>query len=344
MKKNKNSTLLITFDYELFLGSRSGTVENCMIRPTNAILKILEKHNQKAIFFIDTTYLYRLSEIIGEYPEAKSDYLRVYQQLIAIAKKGHCLFHHLHPHWLDANYLPEINEWDLSDNKRFTFSSISEIEKEKIFNYSFNFLTQIYKEANINSHPNGFRAGGLFIEPFCEFIPYFKRFNIVYEFSVVPETFREDPPFAYDFRGLPKNRMYSFKNDLTREDKNGYFKEYPISLIQLRGFSKITNSFYYRLNMKKPSYKIFGDGKSVSSQINKGYSKRKLSDFTKMTLPASIEFLNPGNISCYIRFIRENNYFHLLSHPKLLTPISIQQFDTFLKTTAKISTINNPIF
>ena len=52
MKKN----ILLTFDYELFLGSRSGTVDNCLIIPTSKILEVLKRHGAKAVFFIDTSY------------------------------------------------------------------------------------------------------------------------------------------------------------------------------------------------------------------------------------------------------------------------------------------------
>jgi hypothetical protein len=337
-------SLLVTFDYELFLGKRSGSIENCLIKPTEQILQVLRKYNQKALFFIDTTYMLRLFEIKSQYQSTANDYERIRNQLISLANEGHWLFHHLHPHWLDAQYLPEINEWDLSNNRRFVFSSISKKEKEKIFNFSDDFLNQIYKEANVNKQPNGFRAGGLFIEPFEEFIPYFKKYKITYEFSVVPDTVREDYPFAYDFRGLPKNRTYAFNEKINKENVDGYFKEYPISLIEISGFAKLKNSLYFRLNSSNPDYQIFGNGNSVSPSINNSNQKRKLSEISKMKLPASIEFLNPGNISCYLSFMKKNNYFHVLSHPKLLTPVSIKMFERFLELTVKSSQIINPDF
>ena len=71
--------LLLTFDYELFLGGKSGTVNNCLIKPTDLILKLLKKNNLSSIFFVDTIYLYRLKEIAQlninariEYPQYNS--------------------------------------------------------------------------------------------------------------------------------------------------------------------------------------------------------------------------------------------------------------------------------
>lgn len=337
-------SLLITFDYELFLGKRSGSVENCLIRPTELILEVLKKHNQKSLFFIDTTYLLRLSEIKGEYQKAATDYDKICKQLIALAKEGHWLFHHLHPHWLDAHYLPETNEWDLTNNQRFVFSSISEAEREKIFSFSDSFLNQIYQEACVNRTPNGFRAGGLFIEPFGDFIPYFKKFNISNEFSVVPNTQRGDYPFAYDFCEVPVNRAYNFNEKINQENNNGCFKEYPITQIKISGIAKLMNSIHYRLKVNKSEYKVYGDGNSVSKNINQKKSKRKVNHLLNMKIPASIEFLNPVNVSLYHSFMKKNNYFHLLSHPKLLTPVSISVFDAFLKKSAKTANIVNPEF
>ncbi|MBM3185367.1 MAG: hypothetical protein FJZ67_03630 [Bacteroidetes bacterium] len=337
-------SLLITFDYELFLGKRSGSVDNCLIKPTGQILKVLNKYNQKALFFIDTTYLLRLSEVKSQYQNASTDYDRICEQLIQLAKDGHQLFHHLHPHWLDAEYIPEINQWNLSNNKRFVFSSIEKNEKNKIFNFSNEFLNQIYLEAKVNKQPNGFRAGGLFIEPFSEFFPYFKKFNILNEFSVVSNTFRNDNRFSYDFRGSPINRPYSFQNKIGIEDKEGDFVEYPISLMEINGFSKLRNSMIYRINTKNPEFRPFGDGNSFGHKAASTDIKKKIKDIFSMRLPASIEFLNPGNISCYLSFLNKNNYFHLLSHPKLLTPISIKMFDCFLEKTLKTTQIVNPDF
>ncbi len=49
--------LLITFDYELFLGEKSGTVQQCLIDPTDKLLDLLGKYAFKALFFIDTVYI-----------------------------------------------------------------------------------------------------------------------------------------------------------------------------------------------------------------------------------------------------------------------------------------------
>ena len=63
MKKH----LLFTFDYELFLGLRTGIVQECMIDPTEKLISLFEDFNVKAVFFVDTTCLIRLKENAEKY-------------------------------------------------------------------------------------------------------------------------------------------------------------------------------------------------------------------------------------------------------------------------------------
>jgi hypothetical protein len=325
--------ILLTFDYELFLGNRSGSVNNCLIIPTNKILDILNSYHLKGVFFIDTSYLYRLSSLTN--PKAKSDLTAIENQLIEMVKSGHYIFHHIHPHWLDAKYLEESNEWDLSDNSRFVFSSISDEERNILFSFSNDFLRKIYTNANSDKTPNGFRAGGLFVEPLATLIPFFKKYEIKYEFSVVPGSVRDDYPFAHDFSLAPRNRPYNFSYNLSEESESGEFTEFPISILELSGLDKLINSFYYRLNKKNSKYKTYGDGISVSNKVNAGNSIKRHRSFLNMKVAISVEILNPGNVSVFTNMINQQSYLHLLSHPKLITPISLEQLNLFLKQVSK---------
>ena len=42
-----NKKLLVTFDLELFLGAKSGTLRKSIIEPTQYVLDILEKHKSE---------------------------------------------------------------------------------------------------------------------------------------------------------------------------------------------------------------------------------------------------------------------------------------------------------
>ena len=73
--------LLFTFDHELFLGRRSGTPENCLLRPGDAVMDVLERYGSKAVFFVDTTYLMRMEAMAGRHAAIARDLGLIHAQL-----------------------------------------------------------------------------------------------------------------------------------------------------------------------------------------------------------------------------------------------------------------------
>jgi hypothetical protein len=78
----ETKNLLITFDYELFLGMRSGQPEDCMLQPTSALLAILGQYKTKAIFFVDTTYLCKLKSLSGKHEKCARDLKNISEQVL----------------------------------------------------------------------------------------------------------------------------------------------------------------------------------------------------------------------------------------------------------------------
>jgi hypothetical protein len=316
--KKITKDILLTFDYELFLGKRSGSVKKCLLSPTDKIRSSLNKYNLKAIFFVDTTYLFRLQNEAIQNENCKKNLELIFEQLHQLKHEGHYIYHHLHPHWLDAIYLPEIDQWDLSNISKYASSQISQIERDAIMEFSFSVINEF--EGN---QPSGFRAGGLYIQPFDIFKPYFKKYNILYDFSVVPDDFSFSKEFSYDFRNFP-SEPYNFQENLANKVDTGDFLEFPITMFKLNGLNKIMNGLYYRIIEKK---KNNFDGIPTSLPI---INRTKNSRFS-MQLPLSMEFLNPINKHSVLNLIEKNNYIHFLSHPKLITNMNLNSLNFILE-------------
>jgi len=322
----KEKQLLITFDYELFLGKDSGSVEKCLIIPTEKICAILKKSDVNAIFFIDTTYLFRLTEKSLEYPIVLNDLNKIKRQLCDLAIQGHLLFHHFHPHWLDAIYIPETNTWDCSNHKRFALSNLEGEEIEKIVAFSDSFLRDLYP---IDSVPQylGFRAGGLYSQPFHIFASIFKKFNIKYDFSVLKGTFSFGATFSFDYSNLTEGLglIYSFENSNIEKVKNGFFIEFSMVNFKMNFVQRVINSIHYRLFSIKKSWKPIGDGISSGNTIQSNKNNSISSGET-----FSIELLNFVKSFYYFQYLRKNQLMHVISHPKLLSENSIKSFERFL--------------
>lgn len=317
MKRNTKD-ILLTFDYELFLGKKSGSVNKCLLSPTDEIRALLNVYNLKAIFFIDTTYLFRLKNEALKNKNCEKNLELIYKQLHQLKQEGHYIYHHIHPHWLDAIYLPEIDQWDLSNISKYAFSQIGPKERIEIMDFSYSVIHEF--EGN---QPCGFRAGGLYVKPFEDFRPFFEKYNIYYEFSVVPDDFSFTKEISYDYRSFP-SEPYKFKENLAIDDETGDFFEFPISMFKLNGLNKIMNGIYYRFIENKTNN--FDGIPSSLPIINRTRNSR-----FSIQLPLSIEFLNPINKYSVLKFMEKKEYVHFLSHPKLITNMNLTSLNFILE-------------
>ena len=241
--------ILLTFDYELFLGENSGSVYNSILKPTEIILNSLKKLNLKnSLFFVDTLYLYRLKNI--EHHKAQTDYARIYKQLIEILKNGHFIYAHIHTHWFNADYNSGINRWHLSNLLHYRFHSITKEQQQQSFEFSINFIKELQTQANIFYDIDCYRAGGWCIQPFEDFKPYFLKYGIKYDFSVLKNFSLNDDLSYYNFEDFPQEPIYNFEDDVATAKKDGCFKEFTITSIPLSKNKILKNKLFLKLAHK----------------------------------------------------------------------------------------------
>ncbi len=324
----RNKNLLITFDYELFLGKRSGSVQKCLIEPTEKIISLFDSFGIKnSIFFIDTTYLIRLKNEQGS--ACKKDFELIVLQLRELVRKGHYIFPHIHPHWLDAVYHSDTNQWSLEDYSKYRFHNTNEKERENIFSESINILREIAQLENPSYKIIGYRAGGWSLQPFSDFNPFFKKHGITSEFSVIPEFKNLSHAQYFDFRNCPKKNIYKFTDDPLTEIENGTYTEYTISKIA------ITSSLYWTTKiwgkyLWKTGQRSLGDGSGLVIKEKSENNKTDLLGSSNEEM-ISIELLTLVKLPHYKRFLKDHNYMHFISHPKMLSLHNISVFKKFLK-------------
>jgi hypothetical protein len=333
---SKEKLLLFTFDYELFLGEKSGTVQQCLVTPTDQLIFCLDKYAFKAIFFIDTVYILHLKEIAEKHTAAKTDLDSIINQLVKIVKSGHEIHPHIHPHWMDAIYHPESNEWNLSEKKHYTFASLSDDKQFQLFNESVSFLKSVLEMANANQPIDSYRAGGWSIQPFEKFRPWFIQYGIKNEWSVIPGKYQISDAHGFDFREAPiVRKIYRFDTDPCHSNAKGPFTEWTISSIAMNRFEKWidfkVSGLLQRLG-KRPAFK----GKTVTSVITEQGDNR-IRKYQKRII-ASFEGLNPFTLRKYLSAIRKAPYFQFISHPKLISPY---EFTMIEKLFTKLKKGNN---
>lgn len=331
-KTNKLSrNVLLTFDYELFLGTNSGSVENCMIKPTNLIIEIFRNYQIKnAIFFVDTTYLCKLKERTEK--KAIEDYKKILNQLILLLQEGHLIFPHLHPHWINAKYDIENNNWDLGNQSKYRFANISQIEKENLFESSINILKEIQNISGIHYPIDCYRAGGWCIQPFDDFKPFFNKYGIKHDFSVIKGYKMQNENFYYDFDSMPVKNIYNFNSIIDTEEQNGDYTEFSITSIHITGLKKTFNKLLLRV-LFRLGYKKFGDGVStIKHQETVNIESSENIFFTEKEIEMiSIELMTIIKLKNYCCNLQYNNYIHFISHPKMFSKHNLYCFKRYLK-------------
>lgn len=319
--------LLLTLDYEMFNGKKSGTTQKCMITPTEELLKILDKHNFKATFFVDMCYVLRLRKEAYQDDDLKKDYDNVLSQLKALAVDGHDLQLHLHPNWYHAIY--SDGEWH-SVVDDYKLSDMSKDEVEEMFREGTSFLQSITRRPVV-----AFRAGAYCLPTLNNYTEVFRRYGIIGDSSVNRHRKEVTEKWAqFDYTDIPEEYLYRFSSGITRKDDNGEFIEvsipnYPTSWISTQLTSLLS---------KKYRHTAWGDGTGTIGGNLLPMRQRffvKLSRHMKSSVRvASIDSVNTGLFSIFDKERkRGGDYMLIMGHPKCFMPKSLQEFDAFLSKT-----------
>jgi hypothetical protein len=319
---DKKKTILLTFDHELFLGSRSGDVNSCMIEPTRLLQEIFNEFRiEKAVFFLDTTYVSNLKRNL-EKEDCRLDFEKVESNIKFLLDKGHYVFPHIHPHWLDADY--QEGNWVLNNLEKYTFNACSHDERAKIWCDSI----QVLKDFGVDKYHeiDSFRAGGWSIQPFEDYKPYFDQYGIKNDFTVLPQSYSYTNAQKYDFTSAPRKAIYKFDKEVTEPSDTGIYFEFPISTRpspQEDGLKeKVLKKWLWKTNNKS-----IGKGQGVLPKKVE-YEPREAPKDVEMI---SIELMHMLNFKDYVKHLDEHDVVQFISHPKMLSRHNLKMFRKFMK-------------
>lgn len=306
--------VILTIDYEVFLG-KSGSIDKCLIQPTNDLLALFQKEGISGVFFVDVLFLMRLKEqgLVDDYQKLKNN-------IHSILRAGSKIELHIHPHWIDAKYIEKDNQWDLSDDKNYRVESLSEEKRVKLFDWGVNELNSICSEVSPGYKLSAFRAGGLCIQPFEVFKSILEKHNILIESSVALGLQEDSPTHKFNFLEAKEREPYRFTSDPMVKNKKGDFIQFPLFSYKISFLSKI----FLKLKGISPIHKTFGDGKSTVSQTEEVES-RSLFDKSKSSIHL---YSLDGDFYAdlfYKKLLKEKaEVITLICHSKLISAASIQ--------------------
>lgn len=316
--------IYITLDYELFFGTKSGTAENCIIKPTERLLQILDVYGVKATFFVDSGYLTSLERQKEEFEELSHDLKKIIGQIKALTDQGHAIGLHIHPHWEDSQF--DGKAW-VFDTKRYRLFDFNHAEANQIIEKHIAIL-----ERHSGIKPIAYRAGGWSAQPFDHIKDVLKKNGILIDSTVYPGGKYQSENQYFDFTGVPRYKTsYRFSDDLTVEDANGAFTEIPISSFE------VSPMFYWNFASKKflkqKKHLPFGDGQAIAMEKNNVVKLLTRSSISVVSMDGYKASLLKKALSKYKKNTADSGNFVIIGHPKAFTEYSLEKVNEFIKAT-----------
>lgn len=314
--------IYITLDYELFLNDTTGDVDHCLITPTKELLKVLDKYQIKATFFVDMAYIYRLNELREQYTSLQEDYDKVVQQVKELAKNGQKLGLHIHSQWFYSTY--NGKEWVI-DFYHYKLSDMPENEACKKFAQCHKML-----ETLTGNDIDSFRAGGYSIQTFEPFARLMKEQGIKRDSSVLYKSKNLSKLHYYDYTSIASSDSYLFNDDVTKMTERGDFVEYPIST---SSFNYITYCQSRAKMHKMGNNKNWGNGGDLPNRHRNAFIKNIFNRMVNpIIMPASIDY--QSFVFCdkvFNRYLKSGKKdFVIIGHPKNFSPASLAMLDSFV--------------
>ncbi|MDD3195067.1 MAG: hypothetical protein PHU68_04630 [Paludibacter sp.] len=328
----KKKTFILTIDYEVFLGNRSGDLQTTLIDPTYRLMKILDKNNSKMTVFWDVLHYYRISELSDKYPELINEKIMIENQIRDLVLAGHDIQLHLHPHWIDTVY--QDGKW-FPNYKRF---SLHKLSTEKIgddintiygcVNMMKNLMEDFIRPLDNDYCVTSFRAGGYLIEPFSLLKEVFLEFGIIFDSSTCPGAYSYKKEYGYDFRKYPKLLNYSFDETPKHIKTKGRFTEFPIYMIQLPFWFRLFKFIHRKFNISK-TYSFTGTG--VNFETTKPSKFKHI--INQIFYNGRIQLSADGHDTYTFKYCitRSPQHAVMILHPKMLNDDSFQCIDKLMK-------------
>ena len=316
--------IFVTLDYELFLGNNTGSVENCLIKPMNALCEVAERHDFKYIIFVDAAYLLRMQQLKELFSEIEKQFNKVCQHVQFLAKSGHDIQLHFHPQWFYSTWNEDLRKWEM-DKDHYKLSDMPFKEALHALQDAKELLDSL-----VGYKVSAFRAGGFCFESFPAFRGAFLDMGVIIDSSVLRKKFIETPVHSYDYRIVPSQQIYRFNDSIKEMDPDGSFTELSITSFNWAPFK-----YFMRIRPHRTNYSpsvVFSDGVRVSD--GKTSLIKTIKDaISRRYYHASIDGEWSNLLELYYQeAIKENlDEIILIGHPKNASDVSIRNLDIFFK-------------
>ncbi len=208
--------IVVSYDYELFLGDNYKTPKEILFDPTDKLLDMMRECGITSTFFVD------VCSVLAHKKYGLTDYVDGFEaQLERMVKEGHDIGLHIHPNWLLSEY--KNGKWEI-DTTHYTLHSFGFDEEQTLNAYSvidmsIEYLENTVRRIKPNYKVTSYRAGGYSVQPHEELFAYLYKKGIRIDSSVCENLYCDSPTLKYDFRNIPTHTNWYINCDKAFSDE-----------------------------------------------------------------------------------------------------------------------------
>jgi hypothetical protein len=343
-------SLILSLDYEIF-GNGAGDVMRDIIKPTNHLLDICDRHSAKLTIMFEAAEYWAFRKMEDKLDLGYSPANAMAKQAQNAISRGHDVQLHLHPQWIGAElndgvWRVRIDQWCIANlphglgDKEDEYSILGAMSKGK------RTLERIICPVKPTYECIAFRAGGFHIQPSQYVIPAMKAAGLLIDSSVVQGLYENSPWWSYDFRTAESNFGYwwTTADDICRSGQDyDQILELPV---YSRMRSYITNLRWSKLRTELKRRKLESRYPGVIKQAGGIRSTYKLTEVLQKlasVYPVTVDFckMNAQSMIKAVEEVISTNSYHedetertvpvvLIGHSKDFW--NDKQFSRFLST------------
>jgi hypothetical protein len=227
--------ILLSNDYEVFLGGNRLAETEVLCAPTDRLLDTLDRAGAPMTFFCDVACLWRYREA-GQHAFVAA----VEHQLMDMVRRGHDVQAHLHPHWLTTEIHPREGGGTSyqTDLARFALAGSASAQGLSVVAHAADlgrrardYLEGLLRPIDPDYRCLSYRAGGYGIQPASrDIIAGLRQAGYLIDSSIVPGMRLRTNVNQIDFTDLPSSANYWVEEvgPATAAPGNGLF-EIPVA-------------------------------------------------------------------------------------------------------------------
>lgn len=332
--------IIISIDYELFLGENNDSYENILIKPTKKLLDIFNENSIKATFFVDVCCLQKSLEI------ENNDFIgKVNNQLISIAKCGQDIQLHIHPNWLLSKYIEGhwFIEYDHYRIHSFGFNKEDDMSAISIIRNSKKYLEGIIQSVKPDYKCIAYRAGGYSIQPHNEVVSALLNNEIFIDSSICLNAFCESEANMYDYRVIPQKLNWTLDSEKAWNEygRNGVY-EVPLFCVKNNILDKFFNRKEYFALKKEPLKGKYIPLSKTNDNIKKDSLINKFLKYNKSyfllsfdSIPAKRLYNSVVKIYKTYECSKNDAYVSIICHPKIVDQYELDSITNFINLIKK---------